>query len=264
MAMSDRQHPTRDQIERFGDYLDALVGDRRPAPHDVVEPIEPKMARLAAELTGSSPADPDPAFVDQLRRRVREVDEGVASVRNSPPLDPVSGGRVRISRRTLLQLGLGSAAGLAAGAVGISLLRPTPAAPAVPGATDGDRIVTGPGEWVGVASIDQLPSGEAVRFSTPEFEGYVVNDAGEIRALSAVCTHMACTLHFRREQQDLRCPCHGASFDLRGELANGVERWPDDGEYGDDARAYPIDLPPLSRPRVKVEGDRILVWIARA
>jgi nitrite reductase/ring-hydroxylating ferredoxin subunit len=95
-----------------------------------------------------------------------------------------------------------------------------------------------------------------------EFDGYVVNDAGEIRALSSVCSHMACTLEFRREQQDLRCPCHGARFDLTGRLANGPDQRPPGGYV--DELAYPIDLPPRVRPRVRVDDGRIWVWIARA
>jgi Rieske Fe-S protein len=102
-----------------------------------------------------------------------------------------------------------------------------------------------------------------VRFTTAAFDGYVVNDGGEIRALSSVCTHMGCTLHFRPDWQDLRCPCHNASFDLQGNLANGRERWRSSGAYRGDAAAYPIALPPLARPKVKVEGDQIFVWTAQ-
>jgi Rieske Fe-S protein len=75
---------------------------------------------------------------------------------------------------------------------------------------------------------------------------------------------MGCTLQFRPDWQDLRCPCHGASFDLEGRLANGRRTWRVNGGYRGDATAYPIDLPDLVRPRVKVENDAILVWTAQA
>ena len=64
--------------------------------------------------------------------------------------------------------------------------------------------------------------------------------------------------------EDLRCPCHGASFDLAGRLANGRSAWRTEGAYRGDASAYPIELPDLVRPEIKVEGDRILVWTAQA
>jgi Rieske Fe-S protein len=75
---------------------------------------------------------------------------------------------------------------------------------------------------------------------------------------------MGCTLHYRPDWQDLRCPCHGASFDMSGQLANGRRTWRSRGAYPGDARAYPLDLPDLVKPRVKVENDAVMVWTAQA
>jgi nitrite reductase/ring-hydroxylating ferredoxin subunit len=71
-------------------------------------------------------------------------------------------------------------------------------------------------------------------------------------------------VQYRPSWRDLRCPCHGASFNLRGWLANGRNRWREEGPYRGDEEAYPVELPPLARPKVKVAGGRILVWTARA
>jgi nitrite reductase/ring-hydroxylating ferredoxin subunit len=254
--------------ERFDRYLDSLLADGRPSPDDVGDRDEGEMARLAAELSAAvDPAggSPDPAFVDQLRLRMRAADEGIAAVRVPPPVRPGLGGisRMRLTRRQLLSGGVIGAAGIAAGALGASVLRtPSPG----PGGliwSDGSDLIAGEGEWVEVATLAELPPGSAVRFSTAAFDGYVVNDAGEIRALSSVCTHLGCTLRFRQGWQDLRCPCHGASFDLQGRLANSRDRWRSDGGYADDERAYPIDLPDLIRPAVKLDDDRVLVWTAK-
>lgn len=248
-----------ERSEAFAGYVDALLDGSRPAPDQIVEDEGP-MARLAAELAAAGDlrhADPDPAFVEQLRLRMRDADAGIASVRDARP--PISIQRVRVSRRDLLRVGLGAAAGLAAGAAGISLLRPGNRVPLV----DPGRDLVADGTWVQVATLADLPKGAAVRFSTAAFAGYVVNDAGTIRALSSVCTHMGCTLTYRPEWWDLRCPCHGASFDLSGNLANGKQGWSASG-YAGDSQAYPLDLPPLVRPKVKVDGDGVLVWTARA
>ena len=254
--------------ERFDRYLDSLIGGGRPSPDDVEDRDEAEMARLAAELSAAAdPAGgaPDPAFVDQLRRRMRAADEGIAAVLVPPPVRPGLGGisSVRLSRRQLLTGGVIGAAGVAAGALGMTLLRPPGADPREPIWDDGSDLISGDGEWVEVATLADLPAGSAVRFSTVAFDGYVVNDAGEIRALSSVCTHMGCTLRWREGWQDLRCPCHGASFDLKGRLANSRDRWRSEGGYADDERAYPIELPDLIRPAVKVVEDRVLVWTAR-
>jgi cytochrome b6-f complex iron-sulfur subunit len=249
-----------ERSDAFGRYVDALLDGTRPAPDEIVEDEGP-MARLAAELTAAGDSrhgDPDPAFVEQLRLRMRDADTGIATVRDAPPPTPIH--RVRVSRRDLLRVGLGAAAGLAAGAAGLSILRPNNGVPLV----DPSHDLVASGEWVAVATLADLPTGAAVRFSTAAFDGYVVNDAGTIRALSSVCTHMGCTLAYRPAWKDLRCPCHGASFDLSGHLANGSDAWSAGSGYHGDNQAYPLDLPPLVRPKVKVEGDSVLVWTARA
>ncbi|MDQ2853955.1 MAG: Rieske (2Fe-2S) protein [Chloroflexota bacterium] len=249
-----------DRNEAFARYVQSLLDGTRPAPDQVADDEGP-MARLVAELAAAGDpqhGDPDPAFVEQLRRRMRDADDGIAAVRRAAPPTPMH--RIRVTRRDLLKAGLGAAAGLAAGAAGLSLLRPSSRTPLVdPGGT-----LVNDGVWVAVATLADLPEGAAVRFSTSAFDGYVVNDAGTIRALSSVCTHMGCTLAYRPAWQDLRCPCHGASFDLAGQLANGSHGWSAGSGYRGDREAYPLDLPPLVRPRIKVSGENVLVWTSRA
>jgi cytochrome b6-f complex iron-sulfur subunit len=256
------------RAERFERYLEALLAGGRPSPDDVGDRDEAEMARLAAEMSAAADPDaggPDPAFLDQLRLRMRQADNGIASVQAPLPVRPGLGGprsKFRVTRRQVLVAGLTGAAGLAAGAVGAIVLRP---------ATeqrdwiwdDGTPLVLRDFEWVTVAKADEVPVGSAVRFTTAAFDGYIVNDGGEIRALSAVCTHMGCTLQFRPAWSDLRCPCHAASFDLRGELANGRDRWRHTGGYDGDERAYPIDLPNLVRPEMRVLDNNVQVKTAR-
>lgn len=271
--MADHERRRDEAADRFDRYLEALLGDGRPSPEGVDDRDEAEMARTAAELAAASrdpaTAEPDPAFVDQLRMRMRQADEALSSVRTPPPVrerpEPAGRRGWRLTRREILQAGLGVAAGLAAGSAGVALTRrgagPGPSPEPSP---DGDvPLVGGEGFWTEVAMLADLPAGTALRFSTAAFDGFVVNDGGTIRALSATCTHMGCTLRFRPDRGDLRCPCHGASFDLGGRLANGSAAWSDGGGYAGDERAYPIDLPDLARPRIKVEGDRVWVWTAQ-
>jgi nitrite reductase/ring-hydroxylating ferredoxin subunit len=258
-----------DAADRFDAYLEALLGDGRPSPDTVGDRDEAEMARTAAELAaGTQPSDeaaPDRAFLEQLRLRMRAADDGIDAVRQPPPVRdaPVPSGALpwRLTRRQVLQAGFGAAAGLAAGLLGASLVTEAQRRAAL--GDDGD-LVTGEGFWTEVARVDDLQDGGAIRFSTAAFDGFVVNDGGTIRALSSVCTHMGCTLHFRPDWSDLRCPCHGASFDLAGRLANGRRAWRSEGAYPGDAHAYPIELPDLVRPRVKVDDGAILVWTAQA
>jgi cytochrome b6-f complex iron-sulfur subunit len=45
------------------------------------------------------------------------------------------------------------------------------------------------------------------------------SDEGAFRALSAVCTHLGCTV--ARGADGFRCPCHGSTFDAEGRNRSG-------------------------------------------
>jgi menaquinol-cytochrome c reductase iron-sulfur subunit len=51
---------------------------------------------------------------------------------------------------------------------------------------------------------------------------YVVRGpAGELNVLSAVCTHLGCTVPWVEKQNKFVCPCHQAIFDPTGKLLGG-------------------------------------------
>jgi Rieske Fe-S protein len=69
---------------------------------------------------------------------------------------------------------------------------------------------------------DQIPadSGRIFRFGTRP--GLLVRTpAGDLRAFSAVCTHLGCTVQFRPERQDIWCACHNGIYDLNGKNVSG-------------------------------------------
>jgi cytochrome b6-f complex iron-sulfur subunit len=52
--------------------------------------------------------------------------------------------------------------------------------------------------------------------------GIVVRTAdGEVRAFSAVCSHLDCTVQFRAETTQLWCACHNGTYDLGGNVVSG-------------------------------------------
>ena len=69
----------------------------------------------------------------------------------------------------------------------------------------------------------------------------VKTPAGELRAFTAICTHLACTVQYREEKQDIWCACHNGHYDLNGNNISGPP---------------PAPLAPFS---VIVRGDQILV-----
>jgi menaquinol-cytochrome c reductase iron-sulfur subunit len=51
---------------------------------------------------------------------------------------------------------------------------------------------------------------------------YVARDArGELVVLSAVCTHLGCTIPWIEKEKKFVCPCHSGTFELDGRLLSG-------------------------------------------
>ena len=64
---------------------------------------------------------------------------------------------------------------------------------------------------------EDFPPGS--RIIRPDIPALIVNDSGEINALSLSCTHLGCTLE--EEGNGFSCPCHGSQFDQDGKLLAG-------------------------------------------
>ena len=45
--------------------------------------------------------------------------------------------------------------------------------------------------------------------------------SGELKALTATCTHLACTVQYRAERSDIWCACHNGTYDLGGNVVSG-------------------------------------------
>lgn len=63
-------------------------------------------------------------------------------------------------------------------------------------------------------------SGNVIQFgSQPAM--LVRTEEGELRAFSAVCTHLGCTVNYDPNSKSIWCPCHNAAFDLHGRVIGG-------------------------------------------
>ena len=49
----------------------------------------------------------------------------------------------------------------------------------------------------------------------------VLTQQGEYRAVSAVCTHLGCTVQYRAESHQVWCACHNGFYDLNGRNISG-------------------------------------------
>ena len=89
----------------------------------------------------------------------------------------------------------------------------------------------------GSASALAANSGRVVPFgSQPAI--VVRTAAGDLRAFSAICTHLDCTVQYRPDMQRIWCACHNGEYDLTGRNVAGPPPRPlepfDVGVKGDD------------------------------
>ncbi|MGH7686594.1 MAG: ubiquinol-cytochrome c reductase iron-sulfur subunit [Candidatus Dormibacteria bacterium] len=207
---------------RLQRYVDAILGDRRPRRGPAG--ADSDAMRLAATLHAAHPgaADPAPAFVDDLARRLRH---GVAEERVPLPQ----------RRRFLAAAGAAAAAGIGVG-FGIDHWRS--GVSSTPPAT---TLNPSEGRWVPVATMSEMGMGTVRRFSANGVEGFVLNTGGKVSALSAACTDQGCILQVDSSGKQLNCPCHYAQFNLDGT--------PKPGAY------HPVT--PLPVIQVRANGDTV-------
>ncbi len=88
----------------------------------------------------------------------------------------------------------------------------------------------------------EIPLGDAKEIAYGGTPVMIINrpDKGFI-ALSRVCTHLGCLVDYNKAQNRIICPCHGAQFDLEGNVLSGPPP------------------KPLPKVLVKVEGDSIVI-----
>jgi Rieske Fe-S protein len=55
---------------------------------------------------------------------------------------------------------------------------------------------------------------------------FLVKGPDGVTMLSAICTHMGCTVEWRSSEDEFVCPCHGAVYDPTGEAAGGPATGP--------------------------------------
>jgi len=63
-------------------------------------------------------------------------------------------------------------------------------------------------------------SGQIFRFGSQP--AILIKDThGELKAFSAVCTHLACIVQYRSDLSQIWCACHNGHFDLNGRNVEG-------------------------------------------
>ena len=108
----------------------------------------------------------------------------------------------------LVTVGFVSTAAAIAYPVGLFLVPPATGEPAT--------------ESVVAARAGALKPNSAAIFKFGSRPGIVVRTIdGEVRAFSAVCTHLDCTVQFKADTTQLWCACHNGTYDLGGNVVSG-------------------------------------------
>ncbi len=81
--------------------------------------------------------------------------------------------------------------------------------------------------WQFVSTLDGLSLGESLPFLTASGAKIVVARQGEGQtaddfiALSSVCPHLGCAVHWESQNDRFFCPCHNGAFDAQGQPTEG-------------------------------------------
>jgi cytochrome b6-f complex iron-sulfur subunit len=71
-------------------------------------------------------------------------------------------------------------------------------------------------------TLNNLRPNSGMLFKFGSRPGIVVRTTeGEVRAFSAVCTHLDCTVQFKADTTELWCACHNGTYDLNGTVVSG-------------------------------------------
>lgn len=72
------------------------------------------------------------------------------------------------------------------------------------------------------AKLSELPPNSGKIFKFGNKPGLLVHTpSGELKAFSAVCTHLECIVQYRPDTKQIWCACHNGQYNLSGENIGG-------------------------------------------
>ena len=75
---------------------------------------------------------------------------------------------------------------------------------------------------INAAKVGELAPNTSRIFKFGTSPGILIHTSdGELKAFSAVCTHLTCTVVYESDTGTLLCPCHNGRFDLGGNVVSG-------------------------------------------
>ncbi|GAB3147904.1 Rieske (2Fe-2S) protein [Amycolatopsis stemonae] len=213
-------------------FVKDLLRRRRPRPFEAGPGDEAEL-RTAVLLRAARPggAAAGEEFVAALHRRL-------AQELGDPA--PARGG----TRRRFIQVSSAAAVAAAAGA-GVEYLVTSGAEPAA-APPEEETLRPENGQWRAVVAAHDLPEGGVLPFDFGAVAGFVQRSGGQVRAVSATCTHLGCRLNLDAPARRLDCPCHRTSFAVDGAVL---------------MHQLPVTPPPLPHLVVREAGGVVEVLV---
>jgi len=100
-----------------------------------------------------------------------------------------------------------------------------------------------PKEWQFVAIVGEIKLGQSLQYVTTGGARIAIarqGDAGAVDdfiALSSVCPHLGCQVHWQGQKNRFFCPCHNGVFDPKGRGTGGPP-----GDAGQSLARYPLKI----------------------
>jgi len=109
-----------------------------------------------------------------------------------------------VPRRDFLAVAVGGSATAFAVATAYPVVRYLEPPPELP---------TGP---TPVGKLEEFPVGAVRTVLVADRPVFVIRSADEVRAFSAICTHLQCVVKYSSEHKQFECPCHGGVYAIDG------------------------------------------------
>lgn len=100
-----------------------------------------------------------------------------------------------------------------------------------------------PVTWQFVATVNTIKTGQALSYVSPTGSRVVVARQGDgdtvenFVALSSVCPHLGCQVHWESVNERFFCPCHNGAFDREGRPLEGPP-----AAAGQELSRYPLRI----------------------
>lgn len=84
------------------------------------------------------------------------------------------------------------------------------------------RVIESTENSVVAAKVAEVPRNSGKIFKFGSKPGILVRtDSGELKAFSAVCTHLECIVQFKSDTKHIWCACHNGQYNLNGQNIGG-------------------------------------------